>query len=172
MRHNRRIAVLALCAALLLVAVGCALADGAATRVYRLGTSCYTIEIPESYVEGERTEEDIADDMVAYLKSPDTLLDFDVYQFSKAGYPDTIAGFAEQEAAENESVEVVTDGEVNGISAAWYRAVETYEGQEYATLTYVLEDGDDYVEVAFWLDGENAEAQARAIMETLTFVTR
>jgi hypothetical protein len=50
--------------------------------------------------------------------------------------------------------------------------VETYEGQEYATLTYVLEDGDDYVEVAFWLDGENAEAQARAIMETVTFVTR
>ena len=56
--------------------------------------------------------------------------------------------------------------------AAWYRATETYEGVEYTTLTYALEDGDQYVEIVFWLDGENAEQEAQAIIDTLTFVTR
>lgn len=165
---NRKIMAIVLCLALL---AACAVAE-AATKTYQLGTSSYTIEIPESYVEGERTEEDAADDMVAYLESPDTLLDFDIYQFSKEGYPDTIAEFAEAEGAEYEATEIVTDGEINGIAAAWYRATETYEDQSYATLTYVLEDGDDYVEITFWLDGEDAEAQAQAIMATLTFVAR
>ena len=66
----------------------------------------------------------------------------------------------------------MTDGNINGIDIAWYRAVETYEGKEYATLTYALEDGGDYVELAFWLDGGDAEAEAQAIIETLGFITR
>lgn len=166
---NRKLIALILCLALL---GACALAEAAATKVFQLGTSAYTIEIPESYAEGELTEEDVADDMVAYLLSPDSLLDFDVYQFSKEGYPDSLADFAAQEAAEYAAAEVVTDGEINGIAAAWFRATETFDGLEYATLTYVLEDGGDYVEIAFWLDGEDAEAQAQAIIDTLTFVTR
>ena len=165
---NRKIIALALCLVLLAV---CAVAEGG-TKTFRLGTSVYTIEIPESFVEGELTQEDIADDMVAYMHSEDTLLDFDVYQFSKEGYPDTLAEFVAQEAAEYEAAEVVADGEINGIAAAWYRAVETYEGQEYATLTYALEDGDQYVEIAFWLDGDASESEALAIIETLTFVAR
>jgi hypothetical protein len=35
-----------------------------------------------------------------------------------------------------------------------------------------LEDGGDYVELAFWLDGGDAEAEAAAIIGTLSFVTR
>ncbi len=169
MKRNMKIAALALCAALLLAAMGCALAEEAATRTLQLGTSGYTIEIPDSFVEGERTDEDIADDMVAYLESPDTLLDFDVYQFSKEGYPGTIAEFAEAEAAEYEATEVVTDGEINDIPAASYYAVETYDDETYATLTFVLEAGDDYVEIAFWLDGDTAEDEAMAIIETLAY---
>ena len=165
---KRKIIALILCLALL---GACALAE-AATKVFQLGTSAYTIEIPESYVEGERSEEDIADDMVAYMLSPDTLLDFDVYQFGKDGYPDTLAEFVAEEAADYGATDIVADGEINGIAAAWYRATETFDGLEYATLTYVLEDGDDYVEIAFWLDGENAEAEAKAIMDTLTSVQR
>ena len=165
----RKIIALALC---LLLPVVCAVAEAADTQVYQLGTSVYTIEIPASFVEGERTEEDIADDMVAYMQSPDTLLDFDVYQFGKEDYPETLAAFIEEEAAQYEAAEIVTDGNINGIDIAWYRATEEYDGQSYTTLTYALEDGDDYVEIAFWLDGEDAEAEAQAIIETLGFVTR
>ena len=141
-------------------------------RVLQLGSSVYTIEIPDSFEEGERTEEDIRDDMVAYLHSPDTLLDFDVYQFSKEGYPEVLADFTEQEAGEYNASEIVTDGNINGIDAAWYRAEETYDGQEYETLTYVLDGGDEYVEIVFWLDGDSAQAEADQIMSSLTFVTR
>ena len=165
---NRKIIALALC---LMLLAACAVAE-AGTKVFQLGTSAYTVEIAESFEEGERTEEDIADDMVAYMHSPDTLLDFDVYQFSKDGYPDDLAEFAQAEGEDYEAIEIVTDGEINGIAAAWYRAEETYDGVTYTTLTYVLEDGDDYVEIAFWLDGEDAEAEAQAIIETLTFVAR
>ncbi len=168
---RQKIIALVLCLALM--ALCAAVAETAAgTKVYQLGTSVYTIEIPESYVEGELTEEDIADDQVAYMQSPDSLLDFDVYQFSKEGYPEKLADHAAAEAKEYNATEIVTDGNVNGIDAAWYRAVETYEGADYTTLTYVLEDGDQYVEIAFWLDGENAEQEAQAIINTLTFVTR
>lgn len=167
---KRRIIALALC---LMLAMGAALAETAAgTKVFQLGTSVYTVEIPDSFIEGERTEEDIADDQVAYMHSPDTLLDFDVYQFGKEGFPEKLADFAKEEAEEYNATEVVTEGNINGIDAAWYRAVETYDEAEYTTLTYALEDGDQYVEIVFWLDGENAEQEAQAIINTLTFVTR
>ena len=110
--------------------------------------------------------------MVAYMQSAETLLDFDVYQFSKDGYAEELAQFAAEEAEDYEAIEVVTDGEINGIACAWYRAEETYEDETYTTLTYVFEDGDDYVEIIFWLDGEEAEAEAQAIIETLTFAAR
>ena len=167
---KRRLIALALCVALM--ALCAAVAEKAGTKVYQLGTSVYTVEIPESFTEGELTEEDIADDQVAYMQSPDSLLDFDVYQFGKADYPEKLADYAAAEAKEYNATEVVTDGKINGIDAAWYRATETYEDVEYTTLTYVLEDGDQYVEIAFWLDGENAEQEAQAIIDTLTFVTR
>lgn len=140
--------------------------------VYRLGTSVYTIRIPDSFTEGNRTEADIRDDMVAYMRSDETLLDFDVYQFTKEGRPDSLAAYAEQEAAEYNAFEVVTGKNINGIDVAWYRAKETYDGKEYTTLNYLFDDGDQYVEIAFWLDGETAEAEAQEIISTLAFIHR
>ena len=163
MKRNHLIFVLCLSVITLFIATGMA----AGTKTFNLGTSSFTIEILESYVEGERTQEDIADDMVAYMKSADTLLDFDVYQFSKEGYPDTLAGFATQEGGKYKATEIKTDDKIGDIPVAWYRAVETFDGQQYNTITYIIEDGNDYLEVSFWLDGENAEQEAKAIIETL-----
>ena len=143
------------------------------TRILQLGTSVYTIEIPDSYSEGERTEDEIRDGMVAYLNSPDMALDFDIYQFGKEGYPEDLAEYAIQEASEYESAcDIVTDGDINGIDCTSYRARENYDGQEYDTITYILDGGDEYVEIVFWLDGEDAEAQVNEIISSLTFVTR
>ena len=166
MKLSRMTVAMMLCLALLAV---CAAAETTDMQLYRLGTSGYTIEIPASFVEDVLTEDDIADDMVAYMSSPDTLMDFDVYMFSKEGYPDTIAEYTAEEAAEYDAFEIVTDGNVNGIEAGWYRAKESYEDEEFDTLTYVLMDGEDYVEISFWLDGETAEAEVEAIMNTLAY---
>ena len=140
----------------------------ASTKVLRLGTSPFTIVVPVSFVEGEMTQEDIEDDQVGYYYSNETLLDFDVYQFSKDGYPNDLAIYTDEEISGYNSVsELVTDGEINGVPAAWYRTVETYQDAEFNTLTYILDGGDEFVEVCFWLDGENADAEAKAIINTL-----
>ncbi len=149
--------------------------DGArvSERILQLGTSAYTMEIPADYSEGERTQEEIQDGLVAYLQSPDRLLDFDIYQFSKEGYPEDLAEYTKQEAAEYESAfDIVTDLKMNGIDAASYRARELYDGQEYETLTYILDGGDEFVEVVFWLDGEDTENEAQEIISSLSFATR
>ncbi len=141
----------------------------AGKQLLRLGTSGYAIVVDESFEAGELTEEDIADDMVAYFRSPNTLLDFDVYQFSKEGYPETIAEFVRQEAKEYDAWIIAEDMEINGIPGGMYKTTETYDGKEYSTATYVLEDGDQYVEITFWLDGEEAEFEAMEIIGTLTY---
>lgn len=140
----------------------------AGTRTLRLGTSPFTVTAPAGFVEGEMTQEDIEDDQVAYYYSNDTQLDFDVYQFSKDGYPDMLAEYAEDEiSGYNEVTDLVTDGEINGIPAAWYRTVEEYQDVAFNTLTYILDAGNEYVELVFWLDGETADAEADAIIRTL-----
>ena len=143
--------------------------DGMATKTLRLGTSAFMITVPAGFTEGEMTQEDIADDQVAYYYSTDTLLDFDVYQFNKDGYPNALADYAAEEVSGyNEVSQLVTDGEINGIPAAWYRTVEVYQDAEFNTLTYILDGGEEYVEIVFWLDGENADAEADAIIRSLS----
>ena len=138
------------------------------TRTLRLGTSPFTITAPVGFVEGEMTQEDIEDDQVAYYYSNDTLLDFDVYQFSKDGYPDALADYVEDEiSGYNEVTDLVTDGEINGIPAAWYRTVEEYQDVAFNTITYILDGGNEYVEVVFWLDGDTADDEADFIIRTL-----
>ena len=139
------------------------------TKTIRLGTSAFVLTVPAGFTEGEMTQEDIDDDQVAYYYSNETPLDFDVYQFSKDGYPNALAEYAAEEVTGyNEVSQLVTDGEVNGIPAAWYRTVEVYQDTSFNTLTYIMDGGDEYVEIVFWLDGENADAEADAIIRTLS----
>ena len=171
--NTKKVISVVLCLALLVAAVPCALADTASgMRWLRLGTTSLMVKIDDSFIHGEMTEDDIADDQVAYLYSDETALDFDVYQFDKDGLPEALAEYAAQEASEYAGVtEVVTDGEINGIPVAWYRAVEQYDEGEYDTITYIMDVGGQFAEIVFWLDGEDCNAEAEAIMSTLSPVT-
>ena len=40
--------------------------------------------------------------------------------------------------------------------------------KEYNTVTYMMEDGDYIVELVFWLDGDDAQAQVDTILATLS----
>lgn len=133
-----------------------------------LGTSPFTLTVPDDYKQGEISDEDIADDQVAYWYSDASLLDFDVYQFSKEGLSQTLAEYAVEESSTYPAVtELVTDGEINLIPVAWYRAVDECEEGEYDTITYIFENGDEYIDVVFWLDGPTAEAEADFIIHNL-----
>lgn len=145
--------------------------DAAQTYALQLGTTPFFMDVPAGFVPGEMTEEDIEDDQVGYYHSEDTLLDFDVYQFSKDGYPNEMTEYVAWEAESYEGVsEMVTDGEINGVPVCWYRTVEQYEDVDYNTITYLMEHSDEYVEVVFWLDGDTADAEAAAIINTLSLV--
>ena len=138
----------------------------------RLGTSAFRIRVPESFAEGEKTEEDIREGMVGYYSSPDTAMDFDVYQISKEGLPGDMNEYAAGDAEKNGGRELKTGLEINSIAAASYRAKQAYAGQEYETLTYIIDGGAEYIKIVFWLDGASAEAEAEEIVSSLGFILR
>lgn len=132
----------------------------------QLGASPLSIVVPNSYVEGDKTAEDVEDGLVAYYYSKNLLLDFDVYEFEKEG-PDTIEAYLEEEAASFHGTDFKVE-DINGFTVASYHAVEEDAGVSYETLTYGLEADEEYLEVVFWLDGENAEELAVSFMGTLS----
>ena len=133
---SKRMLALALALALLLTCATCAVGEEAvALRRFTLGTSSYSVMIDDGFVEGDMTEEDIADGQVGYYRSDDTTLDFDVYQFSKEGLAEELSHYTLEEANEYDNVSVVYPcDEINGIPVGWYRTVETYEDDEYDSI--------------------------------------
>ncbi|MBQ7216873.1 MAG: hypothetical protein IJS39_12920 [Synergistaceae bacterium] len=127
-------------------------------RDIKLGS--LTVKAPDSFVNGEVTSSDIAEGQIAYYKSAETLMDFDVYEFPKE---EPFEEFVKSYAASN-----LTREEINGVKAAVYRSTDESDGKEYSTLNYILEDANEYVFVVFWLDGESAEAEALAIINSLS----
>lgn len=134
----------------------------------RLGDSPFILYVPGDFEAGEMTLEDEDDDQIAYYFSEATALDFDVYQFGKDGLPQSLSEYVAQEAAEYPVItELVTDGVINDVPVGWYRTVEECEEGEYDTITYVMDAGDSFVELVFWLDGFTAEAEADYIIRNL-----
>lgn len=123
----------------------------------QLGTSGLSIYAP-GYEMGEL---DDSEDLVGYYLSENSTMDFDVYQWAKEGQ--TLEEYAIEEA-EGKDIAVCT---VNGIEVRAYKDVEEEEGTTYNTITCIMEDGDDFVEVVFWLDGDSAEWEANLILNTL-----
>ncbi|MBQ7544716.1 MAG: hypothetical protein IJT02_07205 [Synergistaceae bacterium] len=130
----------------------------ASARDIALGT--FTVKAPDSFVNGTVTSADREEGITAYYKSAETLMDFDVYEFPKE---EPFEEFVKSFAAPN-----LTREEINGIKAAVYRSTDESEGQEYSTLNYILEDEKEYIMIVFWLDGEEAEPQALAIINSLS----
>jgi hypothetical protein len=161
MKRNHLVLVFFISLLTLFAAIG--QAEG--TKTFSLGTSSFTIQIPEDFVEEELTPEDLEDDMVAYLSSKDFAVD--IYQFKKEGNPETLADYVTMEGGELSASEINKDDKIGDIPVVWYRAVEPFNDKLYRTLTYIFEEGDDYLEICFWLAGENAEQDAKAIIETL-----
>lgn len=130
----------------------------------RLGTSSLTIHPEHPFVPGEMLRADTDEVQVGYFYSEECTLDFDVYHWAKAT-GETLADAAAEEAAEYEAELQETD--IGGHKVFCYTAVEESDGVEYTTLTCITEDGDYLVEIVFWLDGEDAAAEAEAILATL-----
>lgn len=133
-------------------------------REITLGTSAFVLTMPVNYVKGEMTANDTADSQVGYYFSEDSLIDFDVYQWTLAE-GETLENTAIAEAEEFGSEAVLLN--INSYDVYSYLAVEAYEDAEYTTRTVLMQYGDDVVEVVFWLDGDNAAETVDEALQTL-----
>lgn len=155
----KKILTFAIALALLLSMTAC---GGSKTVEIRLGTSAFSIAIPDGY---EKAEDDFSTDQIAYYYRDDDSIDFDVYQWAKGEYY-TLESEAEHFASEyGTTAEAVT---VNGIKCMKYVSVEEYEGGTYTVVNYMLEDDVYLVEVSFWtVDTDEEYATVDKIINTL-----
>ena len=153
----KKIAILTL--ALILVF---ALAACGNTKPTQLGTSDFSIVLPEGYAS---TEDDFDEDQVAYFYKDDNSIDFDVYQWEK-GDTYTLESEANHFATEyGTTAEAVT---VNGIKGYKYVSAEEFEGNTYTVVNYMFEDDTTIVELCFWTNASAAEyAVVDEILNTL-----
>ena len=128
----------------------------------KLGTSAFSIVLPEGYASAE---DDFDEDQVAYFYKDDNSVDFDVYQWAK-GDEFTLESEANHFATEyGTTAEQVT---VNGINGYKYVSEEEYDGESYTVVNYMFEDDTDIVEICFWTVGNDAEnAVVDSIINTL-----
>lgn len=139
----------------------------AAGKDVEIGTTGIHITVPEDYTEGELTEEDVADGQIAYYYSDSNPMDFDIYQFPTEGL--SYMEYARTEAAEfGVDADSVEDWQVNGVDIAKYYSTEEYDGKTFRCVTWIFEAGDDFGEIAFWLDGDGAEDLADQIIFSIT----
>ena len=136
-----------------------ALAACGNTKPTQLGTSDFSIVLPDGYAS---TEDDFDEDQVAYFYKDDNSIDFDVYQWAK-GDEYTLESEANHFAAEyGTTAEAVT---VNGIKGYKYVSTEEYEGNTYTVVNYMFEDDTNIVEICFWT--VNTDAEYKAVDEVL-----
>ena len=145
----KKIAILTLVLMLVLALAACG-----NTKPTQLGTSDFTIVLPDGYASAE---DDFDEDQVAYFYKDDNSIDFDVYQWEK-GDEYTLESEANYFAAEYGAVaEAVT---VNGINGMKYVSAEDYEGNTYTVVNYMFEDDTYIVEICFWTVDNDAEYKA------------
>ena len=143
----KKIALLALALALVLALAAC----GNNAKPTQLGTSDFSIVLPEGYA---LTEDDFDEDQVAYFYKDDNSIDFDVYQWEK-GDEFTLESEANYFAAEYDTTaEAVT---VNGINGMKYVSAEEYESNTYTVVNYMFEADTYIVEICFWTVDSDAE---------------
>ena len=154
----KKIAVLTLALVLVLALAAC----GNNAKLTQLGTSDFSIVLPEGYA---LTEDDFDEDQVAYFYKDDNSIDFDVYQWEK-GDEYTLESEASYFAAEyGTTAEAVT---VNGINCMKYISEEGFEGNTYTVVNYMFEDDTNIVELCFWTIDNDAEyAAVDEIINTL-----
>ena len=153
----KKLVIFALALVLIMTLVACG-----NTKPTQLGTSDFSIVLPEGYASAE---DDFDEDQIAYFFKDDNSIDFDVYQWEKDG-EHTLESEANHYSAEyGTTAEAVT---VNGMNGYKYVSSEDYEGTTYTVVNYMFEDDTSIVEICFWTLGNEAEYTAiDGILNTL-----
>ena len=153
----KRIVCLLLLAALCICMVACS-----SDKYTKIGTSEFSIILPEGYVE---TEDELAEDQIAFYFKDDKSIDFDVYQWDKEGkyvLEEEAEYFASEYKSGAEKVEI------NGINGMKYVSKEMFEDNEYTVVNYMFEDENSIIELSFWtIDTEEEYKAVDEIINTI-----
>ena len=139
------------------------------TIQFQLGASGFAMDVPRSYRNGDVTLDELQSNQIAYYYSPNSDMDFDIYQFLKPDPEMSLEEYLPIAAAAFDGTEV-NYRQINGVNVGSYKSKEIYDGVEYDVLVALMEEGNEYVEVVFWLDGDTAEQEAADILNTLSYV--
>ena len=147
---------------LLLAALCICMVAGSSDKYTKIGTSEFSIILPEGYVE---TEDELAEDQIAFYFKDDKSIDFDVYQWDKEGKY-VLEEEAEYFASEYNSV--AEKVEINGINGMKYVSKEMFEDNEYTVVNYMFEDENSIIELSFWtIDTEEEYKAVDEIINTI-----
>lgn len=130
-----------------------------------LGNTDYTITIPEGYYEATVTEEEKDKGMVAYYRSDEHSLNFDIYQFgdqSQSIYEYII------QLQNHGGIPEYTKMIVNGLEMIRYVTSEEYDGATCDVTNYVLAQDDQFIKVSFRMDGDDSKDTMELIMSSLS----
>ena len=149
---------------ILLIVLCLSMAACSGDKYTQIGTSEFSIILPEGYVE---TEDDFEEDQIAYYFKDSESIDFDVYQWDKEGKY-TLKEEAEYFAAEYNAVP--EEVEFGGISGMKYVSKETFDGNEYTVLNYMFEDEKSIIELCFWTI--ETEEEYKAVDEIISTIKK
>lgn len=153
---------LAIFSLVLVLAMTLALTACNVTEPTQLGTSAFSIVLPEGY---KLTEDDMSEDQVGYYFKDAQSIDFDVYQWEKNGEY-TLEAEANYYAAEYDTVAVAIS--YNGINGWKYVSMEEYDGHTYSVINCMFEDDTYIVELCFWtIDSLDEYGAVNEILSTL-----
>ena len=132
-----------------------------------IGTTGYYIKVPKSYYQGEIKDKERKDDMIAYYKSDEFLMDFDVYQYPTEGRE--LYAYTKEEAKQYKA-DGITEVTINETDLGLYYSKERYEDEkdEFIVANYIFVSGDDFGELSFWQDGDEAEELTKTIINSIT----
>lgn len=148
---------------MIVLLAACGSGNDKAMEKTQLGTSGFSIVLPEGFAEAE---DEFDEDQVARYYKDDQSIDFDVYQWAKGS-----EYVLEEEAAYYAAEYGTTASEVtvNDIPGMKYISVEEYDGYEYTVVNYMFDDGESIVELCFWTI--NTEEELAAVDEIINTIS-
>ena len=129
----------------------------------QLGSSDFKITGLASFSKLGSIKGDFDDSFIGFYGNEAGNLGMDVYQFSREGK--SLEDYAKEECEECSGTDLRSE-EYNGFKVMAYNAVESYEGVECPTVTYITVFKGDFVELVFWVNEDNYE-DAVDIMNSL-----
>lgn len=120
------------------------------------------LDIPAEIEEYELTDDEIEEGMVAFFANEDDTIEICVYVMEDSE-PWTTDEMLEQYEEDTDVADKGTTN-INGIEAVY----AVYEGSDGTYVDYMFADGNNLVEVQFYVGDDNAKVLSQSIMNSLS----